>query len=72
MSPRSALLSEIATMERALSASHRENEALKDDISRLEEKLERINSAQTAFRYVWQKQMFDVIESPRMHMLHFE
>jgi len=60
MSPRSALLSEIAVMERALSVSHRENEALKDDISRLEEKLERINSAQTAFRMEVKEENFEI------------
>jgi len=53
-------LCEIAVMERALSASHRENEVLKEDVQKLEEKLERIESAQAAFRMEVKEESFEI------------
>ena len=48
---RGSILGQISLMERALSSSHRENEAIKEEIQKLEEKLVRVEVAQASFRY---------------------
>ena len=54
-SARGSLSGKIIMMERALSSSHRENESLKDDIQKFEDKLARVEETQASFRFLWEK-----------------